>query len=271
MTQIRVAVNGALGRMGMTVLGAVCANPDTLPVGGVDVKARSASIQLPDGSGRSVPLSSDMTEIVKSASPDVVVDFTNGEGVLAAVRKAAPSGVRVVSGSTGVTAQALDEIRALAAKHRVGVISASNFALGAVLLMHLSRIAARYFDYADVVEAHHETKIDSPSGTALSIARAIAEGHGKPLSVNIPEKETLAGTRGGTHEGISVHSARMPGRLARHEVTFGTQGQTLVLTHDTINRDCYMPGVMLAVKHVMTVDGLVVGLDNVLGLTRAKP
>lgn len=270
MAQIKVAVNGALGRMGMTVLGAVRASPDTVPVGGVDVKAKSSSLLLPDGSG-SVPLSNDLTEIIKSAHPDVVVDFTNGEGALTVVRKAAPAGVRVVSGSTGVSKQALDEIGALASQHRVGVISASNFALGAVLLMHLARIAARYFNYADVVEAHHETKIDSPSGTALSIARAIVEGHGGPLTVNVPEKETLPGTRGGTHEGVSVHSARMPGRLARHEVTFGTQGQTLVLTHDTINRDCYMPGVLLAVTHVMTLQGLVVGLDNVMGLSKPKP
>lgn len=269
MAQIKVAVNGALGRMGMTVLGAVCANPDTIPVGGVDLKARSSSLPLPDGSGN-IPLSNDLTEIIKSGHPDVVVDFSNGDGALAVVRKAVPSGVRVVSGSTGVTRQALDEIGALASQHKVGVISASNFALGAVLLMHLARIAARYFDYADVVEAHHETKIDSPSGTAISIARAIVEGHGRALTANVPEKETLAGTRGGAHEGVSLHSARMPGRLARHEVTFGTQGQTLTLIHDTINRDCYMPGVMLAVRHVMTVQGLVVGLDNVMGLTRTK-
>jgi 4-hydroxy-tetrahydrodipicolinate reductase len=268
--QIKVAVNGALGRMGMTVLGAVRANADTVPVGGVDAKASTTSLQLPDGSA-SIPLSTDLAEIIRATRPDVVVDFTNGDGALSAVRKAAPAGVRVVSGSTGVSREALDEIGALASRHKVGVISASNFALGAVLLMHLSRIAARYFDYADVVEAHHETKIDSPSGTALSIARAIVEGHGGALKANVPEKETLASTRGGSLDGVSVHSARMPGRLARHEVTFGTQGQTLVLTHDTINRDCYMPGVLLAIRHVMTVQGLVVGLDNVMGLSRAKP
>lgn len=271
MAQIKVAVNGALGRMGMTVLGAVCADADTVAVGAIDAKASASTLQLPDGSG-SIPLSADLNEIVKKAHPDVVVDFTNSEGALMAARKGIPAGVRLVSGSTGLGEQGLGEIRDLAARHRVGAISASNFALGAVLLMHLARTAARYFDYADVVEAHHETKIDSPSGTALSIARAIVDGHGGKLKTNVPEKETLAGTRGGTLDGVNVHSTRMPGRLARHEVTFGTQGQTLVLIHDTINRDCYMPGVILAVKHVMTIQGLVIGLDNVLGLGKSpKP
>ncbi|MBI4219852.1 MAG: 4-hydroxy-tetrahydrodipicolinate reductase [Chloroflexi bacterium] len=270
MAQIKVAVNGALGRMGMTVFGAVCANPDTVPVGAADPKAKVTTLNRPDGKG-AVPLSADLAEIIRNARPDVVVDFSNSEGAMQAVRTSVPAGVRVVSGSTGLTSQALEEIGILAGKHRVGVVSASNFALGAVLLMHLSRIAARYFDHADVVESHHETKIDSPSGTALSIARAIAEGHGTPLLSNVPEKETLKGTRGGTHEGINVHAVRMPGRLARHEVTFGTQGQTLVMIHDTINRDCYMPGVMLAVKYVMSADRLVVGLDTVLGLGKPKP
>jgi len=268
--QIKVAVNGALGRMGMTVLGAVCADPGTVAVGAVDAKASAPSLQLPDGSG-SVPLSTDLAEIARRTSPDVIVDFTNSEGALMAARKGIPAGVRLVSGSTGLSEQGIGEIRDLANRHKLGAISASNFALGAVLLMHLARTAARYFDYADVVEAHHETKIDSPSGTALSIARAIVEGHGGKLKSNVPEKATLAGTRGGVLEGVNVHSTRMPGRLARHEVTFGTQGQTLVLTHDTINRDCYMPGVILAVKHVMTVQGLVIGLDNVLGLGKPKP
>lgn len=257
--------------MGMTVLGAVCADPDTVAVGAIDAKASASTLQLPDGSGN-VPLSADLNEIVKKAHPDVVVDFTNSEGALMAARKGIPAGVRLVSGSTGLGEQGLGEIRDLAARHKLGAISASNFALGAVLLMHLARTAARYFDYADVVEAHHEMKIDSPSGTALSIARAIVDGHGGKLKTNVPEKETLADTRGGTLDGVNVHSTRMPGRLARHEVTFGAQGQTLVLIHDTINRDCYMPGVILAVKHVMTIQGLVVGLDNVLGLGQSpKP
>ena len=135
-----------------------------------------------------------------------------------------------------------------------------------MLLGHLAGIAARYFDYADLIESHHEMKIDSPSGTALSIARAMAEGRGKPFKSVVSEKETLTGARGGVHDGINIHSARMAGRGARHEVVFGATGQTLTMTHDSINRESFMPGVLLAVRHVMTLDHMVVGLDRVLGL-----
>jgi 4-hydroxy-tetrahydrodipicolinate reductase len=113
---------------------------------------------------------------------------------------------------------------------------------------------------------HHEAKKDAPSGTALAIARALAQGREGPFQRNVTEKETLAGTRGGEYQGISIHSARMPGRLAHHEVVLGTQGQTLTLRHDTISRECYMPGVMAAVQYVVQSKGLTVGLERILGL-----
>jgi 4-hydroxy-tetrahydrodipicolinate reductase len=197
-----------------------------------------------------------------------VVDFTNGEAAATAMKTALNANVRIVSGSTGVPETALSEIEQLAAARKVGAISASNFALGAVLLGHLAGIAAKYFDYADLIESHHEMKIDSPSGTALSIARSMAEGRGKPFKSVVSEKETLAGARGGVHEGINIHAARMPGRVARHEVVFGATGQTLTLTHDSINRESFMPGVLTAVRHVMTINHMVVGLDRVLGLKK---
>lgn len=266
MATTRVAVNGVLGRMGSTVLAAVCGAPDMTPAGGADVKAASATLARPDGKG-ALPLSKDLRSLLAETRPDVVVDFTNGEAAVQAMRAALEAGVRVVSGSTGVPASALKDLEHLAASKRLGAISASNFALGAVVLGHIAGIAAKYFDYADLIESHHEMKIDSPSGTALSIARAMAEGHGKPFKTVVSEKETLAGTRGGVSDGINVHSARMPGRVARHEVVFGATGQTLTLIHDSINRDSFMPGVLLAVRHVMTLDHMVVGLDKVLGLT----
>ncbi len=269
MATIKVAVNGVLGRMGSTVLGAISGASDMTPVGGADIKAAADTTSRPDGKGN-VALTKDLAALIAQTRPDVVVDFTNGEAAAACIKTALNAGVRVVSGSTGLSAASLKEIEQIAAARRTGAISASNFALGAVLLGHLAGIASKYFDYADLLESHHEMKIDSPSGTALSIAKAMAEGKGGPFKSVVSEKETLAGTRGGTHAGINIHAARMPGRVARHEVVFGATGQTLTLIHDSINRDSFMPGVLLAVRHVMTLDHLVIGLDNVLGL-KAKP
>ena len=265
MTEITVAVNGVLGRMGRTVLEALEGEPGLVPVGGADARAASDTIALPGGSGE-IPLFAGPAALIERVRPQVLVDFTNGDGAAAAIRAAAPAGVRVVSGSTGITDVVLAEAGQLAREHDVGIIVASNFALGAVLLGHLGSIAARYFEYAEVMESHHEMKIDAPSGTALSLARSLVEGKGGPFVSVVPEKETLPGTRGGTHEGVSIHSGRMPGRLARHEIVFGAPGQTLALVHDSISRDSFMPGVLLAVRRVMTSGALIVGLDRVLGL-----
>ena len=274
MTEITVGVNGVLGRMGRTVLAAVEGAPDMVPVGGADIKAApQTAMPLPGGSG-TIPLFAGPAALIEGVRPQVLVDFTSGEGAEAALRAGAMAGVRVVSGSTGISPAALVQAERLAQEHEVGIIVAANFALGAVVLGHLAAIAARYFDYAEVVESHHEAKIDAPSGTALSLARSLVEGRGAPFTSVVPEKETLPGTRGGVYEGVNVHSGRMPGRLAHHEVIFGAPGQTLSLVHDSISRDCFMPGVLLAVRRVMTVNGLIVGLDRVLGLelpAKAKP
>ena len=269
-TEITVAVNGALGRMGSTVLSAAAAENGVTPVGGADIAASSDSLTI-SGTSVSVPLASGLAELFQTVKPDVVVDFTNGEAAKQAIITCIKAGVRVVSGSTGLSPEDLDEIRKLAAEKSVGVISASNFALGAVVLMHLAGIASKYFDYADLLESHHETKVDAPSGTALSIAEAMIEGRGSGFDQNIAELQTLDNTRGGDYQGINVHSARMPGRVARHEVVFGALGQTLTMIHDSINRDSFMPGVMLAVKNVATQQELVVGLADVLGLGKSKP
>ncbi len=268
MAEVKVAITGALGRMGAAVLGAVEAEPGFLPVGGADTRAASDTIALPGGSGE-IPLFPDVGPLIEHTQPDVLVDFTDGEGAAAAIRAAVPAGVRVVSGSTGIPQAVLREAEELVAARGTGVVLASNFALGAVLLGHLAGIAARYFDYADISEGHHEQKIDAPSGTALSLLDAVIAGKGSAFTSVVPEKETLVGTRGGTRAGVNVHSARMPGRLAHHEVVFGAPGQTLALTHDSINRDCFMPGVILAIRHVLTVDRLIVGLDRVLGLEQS--
>lgn len=263
MPLISVVVHGALGRMGAEVVAALCREPDMEPVGAVDKRPQGDTLALPDGSG-SIPFSTNLEEMLSATSPHVVVDFTNADASLAAVPVAATHGANLVIGTTGLSEDDLKELDRIARERGVGIIAAPNFALGAVVLMHLARQAAPFFDYVDIIESHHESKIDAPSGTALAIARAVAE-HGR-YKRNYPEKEPLAGTRGGEYEGIGLHSVRMAGRSAHHEVIFGTAGQTVSLRHDTLGRDCYMPGVMRAIREVVSVKGLVVGLDKVLGL-----
>ena len=153
---------------------------------------------------------------------------------------------------------------ALANDKNVGIIVASNFALGAVVLKRLAEQAAEFFEYVDIIEAHHEAKIDAPSGFSLALAKSI--GDRKQFTRNYPEKENLPGTRGGEYNGVTIHSIRMPGRSAHHEVIMGAPGQTISLRHDTLGRDCYMPGVLRCIREVVKQQGLVVGLENILGL-----
>ena len=169
-------------------------------------------------------------------------------------------------GGEGFTDEQVDDLGSLISEHHLSGVLAPNFSIGAVLLTKLAQMAAPYFDHVAVTEEHHETKVDAPSGTAMAIARALHAGHPAPFNRNVPEREPLAGTLGGEYEGISVHSLRMPGRMAHHQVTFGGPGQTLTLRHDTINRECYMPGVLLAIRRVGGLHGLTVGLDHLMDL-----
>lgn len=264
MNPLKVVVHGVNGRMGQVALGAVAGQDDMEPVGGVDIRPpQSGELRLPDGS-RTIPFSTSLEEMLGQVEARVVVDFSNAGACANAFQAAAAHGVNMVIGTTGFTDANLGEMDRVARERGIGVFVAPNFALGAVLLAHLARIAAPFFDYADIVEMHHETKIDAPSGTALALARAIAEG--RSFQRNVPEKETLPGTRGGDLSGVSVHSVRQPGRMAHHEVIFGGLGQTLFLRHDTVGRDCYVPGILRAVREVVEFKGLVVGLEKLLGL-----
>lgn len=262
---IKVVVNGALGRMGSEVLNALCRHSQLEPVGAVDKMASEEKLYLPDQSG-SIPLSSDLEVILKLSHPDVLVDFSVAEATLPAVRIAVKHRANLVIGTTGLSAENLAEIDQLAMANGIGAIVAPNFALGAVVMIHLAKIAARFFEWAEIIEMHHEKKLDAPSGTALSTARAMLEARGKPFLYSSVQKESLSGARGGELEGIALHSMRLPGLMAHQEVILGTDGQTLTIRHDTINRECYMPGVVLAIQKVGEIKGLTYGLDTLLGL-----
>jgi len=264
MKPIRVIVQGASGRVGQEVVKAVCREPEMQLVGAVDLKATQDSLTLPDGSG-GVPFSANLDYILTSCQPDVLVDFTIAQATMPAVRIATERGVNLVIGTTGLTADNLGEIDRLAAAHKVGAVVAPNFALGAVLMMHLAEVAAKYLDYAEIIELHHHQKADAPSGTAISTAKAMAAARGKPFLRPLEQKKA-AESRGEQVEGVAIHSVRLPGLLAHQEVILGAPGQTLSIRHDTISRECFMPGVMLAIKETVKRQGLTYGLDTLLGL-----
>jgi len=265
MGHIKIVINGALGKMGRQVIKAVLSKPELDIVGAVEEKVTQQYLPLLETS-ELIPFSSDLDSLLESHKADVVVDFTNATAAMAAVRIATKRKVNMVIGTTGLSEENLREIERLCQANNVGVMVAPNFSLGAVLLMHLSKIAAKFLDYAEIIEMHHAKKIDAPSGTAIATAKAMLEARGKPFIYPKTEKEAISNTRGGQIEGIAIHSLRLPGFMAGQEVILGGLGETLSLRSETISRESYMPGVCLAIKEMTKHKGLVYGLDTLLKL-----
>lgn len=265
MEPISVLVHGVLGKMGQAVIDIVCRDPELEAVGAVDLMADSDQLVLPNGSG-SIPLSSELETLVELTTPRVMVDFTQHDATMPAARIAARHHVNLVIGTTGLSEDELKEIDGLCGEYGLGAVVAPNFSLGAVLMMHLSRIAGRFFDYAEIIEMHHEQKLDSPSGTAVSTARGMVESRGDSFIHPESKKETLPGSRGAEYEGIALHSVRSPGYMAHQEVILGGPGQTLRIRHDQISREAFGPGISMAIKEVLKSQGLTFGLEKLIGL-----
>ncbi len=262
---LRVLIHGVSGRMGRETLAAVHGAPGMDAVGGVRLNGRGNTFSLPDGTA-TVPLYTNASTAIKECHPQVMVDFSVADISVTAMKAAASQGIHVVSGTTGISDADLQEVDQLAKANNVGVLLAPNFAIGAVLLIHLASTLGRFFDFAEIVEAHHEAKLDAPSGTSIAIARALASERTEPFNRPMPDTEPIPGSRGAEQDGVSIHAMRMQGRLAHQEVILGTLGQTLTLRHDTTGRECYMPGVLTAIRQVVQCKGLVVGLEKLLEL-----
>tara|TARA_Y100000748_G_scaffold42889_1_gene31839 strand:+ start:1032 stop:1838 length:807 start_codon:yes stop_codon:yes gene_type:complete len=263
--EIKIAINGIFGKMGSTVFSAANDEDGIINVAGIDPAVKNIKNNF------SVPVYSSFVNMIEVTKPAVMVDFTNGKVAANSIEMALSEGINVVSGSTGISPKEYSHLNRVSIDNNVGFISAPNFAIGAILLMHLAGVASKYFEYADLIESHHQMKIDAPSGTAISIIKSMIENRPDGFKNNKAEIEDFVkNARGGEYKGVNVHSARLPGRVARHEVVFGALGQTLTMIHDSINRESFMPGVMLCIKKVEEYrgKGVILGLDKVLGLEK---
>ncbi|HET7720495.1 MAG TPA: 4-hydroxy-tetrahydrodipicolinate reductase, partial [Acidimicrobiales bacterium] len=263
--RIRVAVMGAAGRMGTTVCRAVLDAPDMELVAVIDPPHEGEPLEKFGIAGTGLTIEM-VGPSVKKTDPMVAVDFTNIDGVRSNSRWCAMNGVHAVIGTTGLTDGDLQDLTGLFDGERANAVVAPNFAIGAVLMMHLAAIAAPWFESAEIIELHHDNKIDAPSGTAMLTAQRLAAASSE-WGADPTQKHVLPGARGGEGPGgIHVHSVRLRGLVAHQEVLLGTTGQSLSIRHDSYDRTSFMPGVLLAVREVANRPGVTIGLDQLLGL-----
>jgi len=269
---IPVLVNGATGKMGlevvkavaqaedMTLLGAVDRNPDHI---GKDVGELAGCGEL------EIPVTNEFEPMLAMLSQEkqlgVMVDFTHPKSVYDNIRSAIAYGVRPVVGTTGMSPAQIQDLAEFADKASTGCLVIPNFSIGMVLLQQAAIQASQYFDHVEIIELHHNQKADAPSGTALQTAQMLAE-MGKTFNPpSVQETEKLPGARGSHADAdIRIHSIRLPGLIAHQEVIFGAPGQIYTLRHDTSDRACYMPGVLLAIRKVLALKTLVYGLEKLL-------
>ena len=259
-----VIVNGACGRMGQAVLKAVQEADGLELVGAVDIKGGADTGSFGGLPANGILVETDLEALLARKKPEVMVDFTRPDVVFGNVMTALAHKTSPVVGTTGLSDEQKAEIAKAAEANDTPAFIAPNFAIGAVLLMVMSRQAAKYMPDVEIIELHHDKKLDAPSGTAIQTAAMIAEVRKAHKQGNPDEFEKLEGARGADYEGMHIHSVRLPGYVAHQEVIFGGLGQTLTIRHDSMNRESFMPGVVLAAKKVRSLKGLTVGLDKLL-------
>ena len=233
---INVAVCGANGKMGQEVIKAVEADDNMTLVAKIDIK---------DGEFATIK------DAKNSVKIDVLVDFTQPKSIYENALYCLNNGINIVIGTTGLSDEEIDELKNLSQKTGLGCLIAPNFSTGAVLMMKFAQMASKYFDNAEIIELHHNQKKDAPSGTAVKTALMMAGENTNFTTGNCQEVETIKGARGAnSYNNIHIHSVRMPGYIASQEVIFGASGQILTIRHDSMNRECYMDGVLRAVRYV---------------------
>ncbi|WP_347179528.1 4-hydroxy-tetrahydrodipicolinate reductase [Roseofilum halophilum] len=269
---IPVIVNGAAGKMGKEVVKAVSQAEDMKLIGGVDLNPDRNGQDVGEVAGcgpLEVPILNQLESMLAYATQErqlgVMVDFTHPDSVYDNVRSAIAYGIRPVVGTTGLSPQQLQELAEFADKASTGCLVIPNFSIGMVLLQQAAIQASKYFDHVEIIELHHDQKADAPSGTAIKTAQLLGELGKSYNPPKVNEKEHLAGARGASaDEGIRIHSVRLPGLIAHQEILFGSPGELYTLRHDTSDRLCYMPGVLLAIRKVLQLKTLVYGLEKIL-------
>lgn len=242
---IKVLVNGAFGRMGLITIKALSEDPRFDIVG---------------QTGREY----DLKKSINDSKADVVVDFTNPESVFDNTSIIIETGAHPVIGTSGLTTEQVKTLQDRAQKLELGGIIAPNFSLGAVLMLKYAKEIAKYMPHVEIIEMHHEQKLDSPSGTALRSAEILGEVIQHKKESPTRSRETVKGARGALHHGIPIHAIRLPGFLAHQQIIFGNTGETLTLRHDSIDRLCFMPGVLFACEKVLSLKRLLYGLEELL-------
>ncbi len=255
--------------MGREVVKAVCGDNELQLVGAVDAHNFGRdSGELAGIDANRVLICQDLARTLRESGAQIAVDFSVPMAVRQNIQTMLDAGVCPVVGTTGLGENDLAKIDAAAKAANVPVFIAPNFAIGAVLMMRFAAECAKLFDSAEIIEYHHDKKVDAPSGTAFKTAMLMREARGRDF-VHVGGDEesdgsTAVGSRGGKLGGTAIHSVRLAGYLAHQEVIFGMAGQTLSIRHDTITRECYMPGVLMAIKRVQSLKGLTYGLEKIL-------
>ncbi|MFC0523174.1 4-hydroxy-tetrahydrodipicolinate reductase [Pontibacillus salicampi] len=265
MSNTKIIVAGPRGKMGKEALHMIHQEPSFELAACVDRKNGGTSVkdieELPE---IDAPIYEDVETCFQEVEAQVLIDLTTPEFGYKHTKLALQYGLRPVVGTTGFTTEQLSELEAMAEEKQLGVIIAPNFAIGAVLMMQFAKWAAKYFPDVEIIEKHHDQKLDAPSGTAVKTAQLIEEVREPKQQGHPEETEALTGARGADMDGMRIHSMRLPGLVAHQEVVFGSTGETLTIKHDSINRESFMTGVKLSVEKILTLDVLVYGLENLL-------
>ncbi|MGM0845943.1 MAG: 4-hydroxy-tetrahydrodipicolinate reductase [Bacillota bacterium] len=265
MASIKVTIAGPRGRMGREAVKMVESTEAFKLISVLDHKNNGKRLSDVEGfAGSDIPVYTDIKECFEAETPHVLIDLTTPETGYLHTRTALEFGVRPVVGTTGFSAEQLKELTDFAKEKELGCIIAPNFAVGAVLMMKFSQMAAKYFQDVEIIELHHDQKLDAPSGTAVKTAEMISAQRISKMQGHPDEKETVKGARGADFDGMHIHSIRLPGLIAHQQVMFGAEGQTLTIRHDSYNRSSFMSGVKVCVETVMKLDTLVYGLENIL-------
>lgn len=265
MQNLKVAITGAYGRIGREALKGVLCAEDLQLVGAVDIQGIGIDVgTICALETQGIFITADLEDILQTAKPEVLVDFTCAEVAMQNSMLALRYGTSPVIGTTGLKEEDIDQIHLVCEQKQIGAVVAPNFALGAILMIRFAKEAAKFFTNVEIIEMHHDKKIDAPSGTALSTAHAILQERGAYKQGHPDEIEKISGVRGASISGLRLHSIRLPGLLAHQEVIFGDIGQTLTIRHDTTSRESFIPGMLLAIRKVRQLRKAVFGLENLL-------